>query len=466
MEDRHEELATVSRILSSHWKLVVGLGVLFALATLTVDAIVLDSWYEATAVLVVQAPPSVGGDSPRSLTAYREMIASDPIRIAAAERLVAEGALGRDEATGLAPRVTFGATIGGTAADGFLTVTARARNPSDAARIANTWADVFVERLSELMADANREAEGILHARLSSTREALRAAAEERDTLLNEFDQLEEDLIASWDARIVDARSRGSATVAAFESENRRLLAAAVQRHFPDWQPSNPDGATPPPSLSRLLSSLVAIHAELASTSRLVTLEKSASDETLAEMLLSGEMPSEFDGALTTQEIDPLYEELVTRSLETKRSLEREAGVLFSEVVAVIRDAEEITLQRGAARSSLLDEHANEIRALRRARTRAITELRRQRRTATLNLSQKVEQLHGVEQQLSATLAQTQVSDAMAQVPVVGSTARATEDLYPEPSRRALRVALAFLGGALLGFVVAAFRIASRSSSA
>ncbi len=456
--------AELIRLLRRNWALILGAAVVAGIATFAVIVTTVPAVYEATARLTVHARDEterqqLGAKTDASgLGVFRSLLQSNAILTKTKERLISDGVLTED--TTLAVGRNLEVAVSGT----VLELTALGTEPGAAAAIANTWAEVFVAESRSMLRGPAADSEAVLSRQLSPTRTELEELEAKRTSLLDELQEREEAVTSSWDKRISSARKKSEEAVAAFQTETRHLMEELVSRHLsdPGGAPVGSSGGFDPVGTIRSkLLQLVSVRAQLAQTPRVVTLEKSASDDTLADLIVRGQTDI-FDNTLTSQEFNALYDDLAVRALTLEsdlKSLSAEAGQL-AEVSRSLTDLERFQFERAAGLAGLLESNSLEVRTLRRRRSRALEDLSREKETKLGEMERKIAQIEGLETELSKRLNQSLIARLLEDVepvslavPAVATPAARSRDLP-------LRVALgSFLGG-MLGLMIALFRSA------
>lgn len=456
------------RLVVRHWKLIVSLAVLAGFVAFGTLALVSPAVYQATARLVVfplaQAP---AGES-RAPELYRSLLESDSILQKTAEKLADEGhlqkgaslLLGRD----LRSRTEI---IDKAQGEGSVIVlTALATRPETAASIANTWAAVFIEESRSMLQSTASEAEALLDQQLSPTRDQLAELEGERSSLLEKYQEREEEATTFWNRKIAAAKREAARESTEFQIETRQLMDEALAKHFSNvfggsdpGDPERPDAAREDGIRSKLLE-IVSVRAELAKTPRVLSLEKSANDEALAEMILRDGNADGFDSTLISQEINPLYDHLAINALTLESGLKRVAGRLLADVSRALVELERIQLERSSNLSALLAESGLELRILRRRLSRALEDLARERSALLAELGRKISQVAELEASLSRRLNAAALSKLLEKVEVVSLAAPAVPRPIPEPRNIPIKTAAAMFLGSMLGLLIALFRSA------
>lgn len=443
------------------WKLILGLAGLFALVTLVVFWLVVPPVYVGTARLVVQPQMegSEGGAKPAEF--YTSLLESAGVLERTTATLAAEGVLTGDEALIPGEQIDSEVDISRNGRDNsvesfVLKLHARAPDPQAAARIANAWAEIFVEESNSVLARTAPDSQALLENQLTPTRAQLEQLESEQSRMRTEFQELEEKVSTSWDSKISSARKRAETAIAEYQAETRRQMEDAVARHLPETL-----DAAGIVVRSKLLE-IATLRAQLAQTQPVLTLEKAASDETLAELIADGRNAESFDSTLVTQEINPLYDQLTVRALALEGEAKSLAGGGFPiDVAPLLATLEKIQHERSAGLVALRDERQLEVRTLRRRRGRELEKLAWERLAALSELTRRIDQMAGLETQLSQRLNRTVLSSLLQEVDLVRIAALAVPKSRAESRELPLKLAVALFLGGMLGLMIALFRSAA-----
>lgn len=442
------------QLVGRSWKLIVGLAALGGLLAFAVLQFAVAATYESSVRLIAQPLPQgiEGGRRPTSL--YTSLLRSDSVLGKTFERLSQEGVLAEGETLvygenlGIQARGEAGETV-------VISLIAEADDPERAARIANAWAEVFTEESREMLMGGDESSSDLLQGELAPTRERLAELESRRSEILEEYRQLEETTSTSWDQRISAARKKAELALADYQSETRRVMEEAVARHLPE-------GEVPGlAAVRRRLLEIVSARAQLAQTPRVLTLEKAASDETLAELIAEGGDAERFDRTLVSQELNPLHDQLSVHILELESEIEALAGEGGSiDVSPILALLEKIQRERAAGLVSLGETQSLEVRTLRRRRGRELEKISEQRELALAAVRVELERLAELEKRLSARFNQTLLSDLLQRIDPVSVASSAAPQPQPRSRGVAIKVAAAVFLGGMLGLMIALFRSA------
>lgn len=453
--------AELRALIQKSWKLILALAGLFGLVALLVFWFVVPPTYMATARLIVQ-PQLEGADSGANPAEfYSSLLESAGVLEKTTAQLVATGVLEANDALAAGDQVDSGISVSRTgpkeSGQSFvLTLRAQSKDPQAAAKVANTWAEVFVAESNLMLAKTAPESQALLQAELTPTRVQLDELALERSRLRTEFQELEEKVSTSWDSKISSARKRSEAAIAEYQSETRRQMEEAVARYMPE-----PLDAVGSSARSKLLE-IATLRSQLAQTFPVVTLEKAASDETLSELIAAGRNAESFDSTLITQELNPLYDQLTVRALTLEGEVKDITARGFPiDIAPLLATLERIQRERSAGLVALRDAGQLEVRTLRRRRGRELEKINWERLVALDEIVRQIDQASGLETQLSQRLNRTILSSVLNEVDLVRIASPAVPKPKPESRELPLKVAVALFLGGMLGLMIALFRSAT-----
>lgn len=445
-------IAELKRLIQNGWKLILGLGVLCGAAVFAVVGWLRPASYQAEARLLVY-PLGSAGSEVGPTTLYGSLLESERVIERASEILVADGVLpeGARLRLGRDLKLSVEVPARGEAGSSVISLTAWAASPQAAVAKANAWARVFLEESQDVRLSTAANEKQLLEEQLAPTRQQLSDLEAQRALILREYQDREEKLTSTWDQRVAAAEKKAETAVAEFETETRRLMEEFADRRLPDEVVN--DGVR-----TKLLD-VVSVRAQLAQTPRIMNLQKSASDETLAELLVrGGGASSRFDATLTSQEVNPLYEQLVLSALALESEMKLIAGPHLGEVSKALADLERIQLERAVGWVALRTDGSLEQRTLRRGERFELQELARERMTVLAEYDRRLDQIRNLESQLSTRLNAAVVSGQLDKVEVVKLVAPAVASPVAQPRRVRIKVATASFLGAMLGLMITLFQ--------
>ena len=444
--------AELRGLIGRSWKWILGLAALGGLLAVAVLLLAVPVQYESSVRLLAQPQLQGTEAGARPAVVYLSLLRSDAVMDKTQERLLLEGVIEEGEP------LLFGEQISAQARGNdretlILVLHANASEPRKAARIANTWAQVFVEESRSMLNSTTSDSGRLLEEELVPTRERISELESRRTGILDEYRQLEEKTSTTWDQRISNAREKRERQLSDYQSATRRQLEEAVARHLAS------DEAPGMAAVRSRLMEIVSVRAQLAQTPRVLTLEKAASDETLSELIAEGENAERFDQTLVSQELNPLYDQLAMRVLELESEIEglgpERAPVDAAPILALL---EKIQRERAAGLVSLSEAKSLEVRTLRRRRGRELEKISEQRSVALNEVRVQLERLRDLETRLSARFNQSILSDLLQKVDLISMASPAVPQPYGKPRGLPLKVAAAVFLGGMLGLMIALFR--------
>ena len=444
--------AELLRLMARSWKWIVGLAALGGLLAAGALLLAVPVEYESSVRLLAQ-PQLQGVESgARPAVVYLSLLRGDAVMDKMQERLLLEGVIEEGEPLFFGDQISAAAR-GKDEETLVLVLTAKAAEANKAARIANIWAQVFIEESRGMLKSTATDSGRLLEEELVPTREQIAGLERRRVGVMDEFREREEKASTTWDQRISNAREKGERQLADYQSVTRRQLEEAVARNLAGG------GAPGVAALRSRLMEIVSVRAELAQTPRVLTLEKAASDETLAELIAEGENAERFDHTLVSQELNPLYDQLALRALELESELKGLGGegppVDVAPILALL---EKIQRERAAGLVSLSEAKSLEVRTLRRRRGRELEKISEERNLALQELRVRLDRLQDLETRLSARFNQSVLSDLLQKVELISMASPAVAQSYGKPRGMPLKIAAAVFLGGMLGLMIALFR--------
>lgn len=453
-------LAELAMMLRKSWALIVSLAVVSGLAAFAMVSLLTSSVYMAAARLVVLPPEGSDGRS-QTPQVYHALLRSDSILQQTTAKLVGEGTLPKGTVLvpghNIASRIETGGQ-GQTAS--VIMLTARTADPESAATVANTWAQVFIEESRTMLKSTATERERLLEEQLSPTRQRLKETEGEKMHLLSEYETREEELWTRWDRQISNAKTQAEKAAADYRAQSRGLMEEAVRRRVPELF-----GTTAPADLRIALLEIVSWRAQLSTSPRVLTLEKAANDELVAEMIARGGVTDSFGATLESQEINPLYGELSLHTLQLETELQHLAGPHLEAVSGVLAELEKIQIERLAGWTALLEDNDRGLRSLRRQLNSALADLRRERSSVLAAHERTLDQLRDLESSLFKRLNAAVMTALLDQMDTVSLASPAIPNTTPESRRLSLKVAVAVFLGGLLGLVISLIRYRATGDS-
>src|SRR5262245_1867174 len=188
--------------------------------------------YEASATLVIVSPQFPSGLKPPTLTVqgYQKLLESDAVLAETKKRLVQQRVLAAGDTLQLRgnveTRIFVSAQSETTSLAPMLQPIARGKSAEQAAAIANTWAQVFLERTHELMAGTTSAAVQFIDEQYPQAQNQLIQAESEWDNAANEFQKRHDNHATSWDEKLTAFQDESANRLTALQNETANLVAA------------------------------------------------------------------------------------------------------------------------------------------------------------------------------------------------------------------------------------------------
>src|SRR5262245_49443274 len=164
--------------------------------------------YEASATLVIVSPQISSELKPPTLTVqgYQKLLESDAVLAETKKRLGQQHVLTEKDTLGLGGNVETHIFISlrsdTTSLAPMLQTVARGQSAEQAAAIANTWDQVFLERTRELMAGTTSAAVQFIDAQYPQARADVARLENEKATATNDFQKRYDEAATRWDETI------------------------------------------------------------------------------------------------------------------------------------------------------------------------------------------------------------------------------------------------------------------------
>ena len=481
-----------------HWQLIFGAAALAAIATVAVLLVAIQRKYEASATLVI-VPPRFSSDlKPETLTVqgYQQILESDAVIGEARRKLIAKGVipagsllrLGRE----LRTNIFVSRRAEETTLAPMLQAVARARTGEQAATIANTWAEVFLERTRGLMAGSTSSTVKFIDSEYPKARDDLAKLEDTRVTEANALQRRRDDVATSWDDKISAFKNGTTQLVSNDQVETRRLIETfqsahnldskeaqlkALRKAYADLQDEQARVAS---QLQLKQLQLEAARRQLAATPPLVTLQKAMTDDAMWRSVAGGKEETPDwkalqQRSLVTQEVNPVYTSLSAKTAE----IEMDVNAMTPRAAGLTKDLDRISSEMKSLETNLRGEEAS-LEKLQREREAGLAQLQEQRANALATLQRDRQgELDGLKLEADARLAQLdrditqkrQLFDRLAanytqallakgqqDVEDVSLAAPAVPPQVPEPRGLATKGLLAAMIGGLLGLGAALVR--------
>ena len=229
-QPREMNLADAVAFVRRHLLLICGLPLAAGLVTGVAMLLAVPRSYEASATLVV-VPPKFSSDlKPSTLTVqgYQKLLESDAAIAEAKRRLVEKGVLKADDPLRLnrelESRIFVSRRADELSLAPMLQAVARGASPAKAAAIANTWAEVFLERTKSLMAGSTSSTVQFIDEQYPKVRAELANLEDERVTANDTYQKRSDGAADQWDQKIGAFKNASADLVAAYQAETRRLV--------------------------------------------------------------------------------------------------------------------------------------------------------------------------------------------------------------------------------------------------
>jgi len=472
-----------------HWRLVFGTAFAFGLVTAVAVVLFVPRSWQASATLVIVPPKFASELAPGTLTVqgYQQLLASDAVLAEAKRRLVEAGRVEPDLVLRIGRNVETRIFVARRAEElelaPMVEAIARGRTPEQAAAIANTWAEVFLDRTNELMAGTTSSTVAFIEAEYPEARAALAQLERDKVEEANRLQTSLDEAAARWSHRITGFDNETAGQIAGFRAETRALIEAyqgekalGLRRARIDslrttYSELQQEQARVSSRLQLRRLELAAARQQLTATPQFITLQKAITDEALWQR--AGGSTSEPDWKalkermLLTQEANPVFTALAARVSELEVevvSLEPRADELshqLEEIAAQLKSldlelrADEAGLellerQREAALAVLTATRANERAGLERLEAQEITALERGRGARLAQLDRDIDQQRRLFEDLAGSYNQAQLAKSQRNIESVRLGAAAQPPSLPERRGAALSGILAALVGGIL----------------
>ena len=203
-------------------------------------------------------------------------------------------------------------------------------SPTVAAKVANTWARVFLERTHELMSGTTSAAVQLIDQQYPEAKQELEKLEQQRVETENSFQRKHNDAETKWDLKIGEQKKENSENVAAYQAETRRLREEFSGEHTLDTRTAQinalrnayhdlqDEQARVESALDQKKLQLEAARKQLDATPQFITLHKAITDDALWEAEVSSiknraDLDKLRDKALSTQEVNPVYTDLSSK---------------------------------------------------------------------------------------------------------------------------------------------------------
>jgi capsular polysaccharide biosynthesis protein len=344
-----------------NWRLVIGPAALTGVGTALVLFLVVPRKYEASATLVIVPPRFSSELKPQTLTvqSYQKILESDAVVLETKKRVVRQGFWSIDKPLRLGKelesRIFVSRRAEETTLAPMLQAVTRGRTGEQAAAIANTWAEVFLERTRELAVGSTSSTVQFIDQEYPRVRDALAKLEDARATEANVLQERHDRTATSWDDKITTLKNATTQLVADYEAETRRLVETfnstksldnrgaqleALRKAYSDLQDEQARVAS---QLQLKQFQLEAARRQLASTAPLVTLQKAMTDESVWRSMADAkggnpDWATLQQRSLATQEVNPVYTALSEKVAE----IEMDVNAMVPRAAGLTKDLDRI----------------------------------------------------------------------------------------------------------------------------
>jgi hypothetical protein len=428
---------------------------------------------------------------PATLTvqSYQEILQSDAVIVEAKKRLVERGLFAAERPLRLGEeletRISVSRRAELTTPAPVLQAVARGETGERAAAIANTWAEVFLERTRELVAATTSSTVEFIDGQYLQARDNL---AKMEDARVPEADALQKQLneaATRWGDRITTFKGETGSLTATFQAETRRLVEefhgqrsvdnrkaqlAALRKAYGELQEEQAHVAS---LLQFKQLQLEAARKQLAGTPQLLTLQKAIIDDALWRSLTesksgNADWKAMQQRSLATQEVNPVFTSLsaklaeiemdvnsmVPRATALTTDLERisaEMKVVEGDVRMNEVELEKLTRERDAGLQELTEERANKLSQLTRGQDEELDGIRREMETRLGQIDRNIVQQRDLFTQLAKSYNQALLAKGEQAIEDVRLGSPAVVPEQPQPRGRVGKSLIAAILGGMLG---------------
>ncbi len=500
--DRELTLVDIVAFFRRNAIVIFGLALGAAIIVAAVVLLFIPHTYEASATLAIVPPRFSSELKPGTLTVqgYQTLLESDAVIAETKRRLVEKGLLRRRDRFGLGNGLETRIFVSRRAEEinlaPMLQVVAVGDSPEQAAAIANTWAQVFMERVADLMAGTTSSTVKFIDSQYPLARDTLTRLEDGRVTAANSYEKRTDDATSAWDAKLVAYRARSADLVAAYQSETRKLVEEyQSQRNLATrklqleslqnaYGALQDEQARTNSMLQQKQLQVEALRRQMAQTPQFLTLRKAITNDALWQAVAKAkdETPdwkALQDRSLQTQEVNPVFTMIATNISQAEtdyNALVPRASQLeerLGEISKTLKDAdsgirtdnaglEKLEKERDAGLAKLQDERANGLAELTRDRQQELDAIKREGDAALGSMDRDI----GQQRDLFADLAKRANQALLAKAETNVEDVRLGAPAVPpdEPRRRGgvKMTLIALIAGGVLGIGVSMIREASR----
>ena len=409
--DRELTLVDIVAFFRRNAIVIFGLAFVAAVVVAAVVLLFIPHTYEASATLAI-VPPRFSSDlKPQTLTvkSYQTLLESDAVIADTKKRLVLRGLYPSDKSLRLGYELETRIFVARRAEDvtlaPMLQAVAHGRSPDQAAAIANTWAEVFLERARDLIAGTTSTTVQFIDQQYPAVRDALgaleNARVQEADSLQKSYD----DTATSWDQRVSAYKNETTKLVADYQAESHRIQEEFAAQHNMDsreaqlvalrkaYSDLQDEQARVASQLQLKKLQLEAVRKQLSETPQLLTLQKAMTDDALWRAMADeagGHAKTDWkalqDRSLMSQEVNPIFTNLSGKLADT----EMEVNALAPRAAGMATDLERINAEMKGVESSVRSDRAA-LEGLKLGREAGLAQLKEERETRLAELTRTMQ---------------------------------------------------------------------------
>jgi len=433
-------LATAARLVIRYYKMILGATIGMGVAAGLLVLLLVPRTYESSATLVLVSPKVSSDLKATGLTVqgYQRLMESDAVIEETRQRLIAKGHWQGHETLrlkeDLETRIFVARYSETTTLAPMLQVVAKSTTPDRAAAAANTWAEVFLVWVGNLMAGSTGSQVKFVEEEYPKSQARLKQLEEEQLAVAKDFRRQLDELVKTWGAKILAFKNETSRLTSQQQSETkllteefmgsnnistRRGQLQAFRKAYFELQVAQ---AQVNSQLQEKTILLEASRKHLSQVSAYISLRKAITDEALWRSLIGAEgkeldWKQLQDRSLVSQELNPVYKELSGRVAQLEvderalapryKQLEEELARISASIksldVSLRTDEaklEKLTREREAGLEQLQDLRTTELEDLTRDRQRYVDALASEKDTRLAQIDRSVTQ----EKELNAVL--------------------------------------------------------------
>ena len=490
-----------------HWRLIFGTAFVTGFLVGLYVILFVGHMYEAGATLIIVPPKFASDLKPNTLTVqgYQQLLESDAVIDETRKRLIASGVL-RPNAllqlgVGINTRIISSRRAEDTVLAPLLQTIARSSDGKKAAEIANTWAAVFLERITDLMAGTTSASVKFIDQQYPLVRDSLAKIEDERVTLADQFQKRYDEAAAEWDNKVSALKNETSSLLAAQQAETRRLVEEFRAQHNLDsrraqltalrttFSTLQGEQAGVASQLQLKQLQLDAARKQLAQTQQLLTLQKAITDDSLWRAQAEGgpagtktDWKALQDRSLRSQEVNPVF----TSLSEKTANIEMDVNSLIPRAAGLAADIERLNTEmktveaslgsdeaaldklqreRDAGLAQLKEDRENVLTQMTHARQAALDSIKRETDTRLAQADRMIAQERDLFAELAKNFNQARLAKAEQNMEDIRLGAPAVPHETPQPRGGVTKALLATIIGGLLGVFIALVREAAAKTA-